>query len=319
MAATGTSAAPLQKVLIHGPHLERLREDWKGRYEFHVLREFADARTFLDGVGQEIEVIISDGSSIPEPLLTGMGRLRLVACFSTGHAGIDAAVLRARGIALTTAAGVNAHDVADHAITLALSAWHGILRADATVRSGRWREDLRPRASLRARRAGILGLGRIGSAIAARLSALEMVVAWYGPNAKPDVPHARTRSLLELASRSDILFVSCRPTAANRHLVGERVFEALGPEGIVVNVSRGSLVDEEALIRSLRAGRLGGAALDVFADEPTPQERWRGVPNVTLTPHIAGYTREAGVAMMQLLWENVRRYFAGEPLLTPAW
>jgi hydroxypyruvate reductase len=320
MPALGTdSGRSLPKVLIHGAHLERLRRDWAGRYEFHLLRDFADLHSFLNGVGADIEVIISDGNAIPAQLLAEMPRLRLVACFSTGYLGIDTAALRARGIALTTAAGVNAHDVADHATALALGVWHGLVLADASVRAGQWRDALQPRRSLRGRNAGIVGLGRIGSAIAARAVALGLSVEWYGPNAKLAVPYARIASLTELAARADILFVSGRATEETRHLVGERELEALGREGILVSVSRGSLVDEDALIRCLRDGRLGGAGLDVFEEEPTPPSRWLDVPGLTLSPHIGGYTREAGPAMMERLAENVRRYFAGEPLLTPAW
>lgn len=306
-------------ILVVGGHLERLRVDWRERYRVHLLADFPDVADFLAGPGREIEVIVSDGLAIPESVLRGMPRLRLVACFSTGYAGIDTALLKSRGVALTTAAGVNAHDVADHAVALILAAWNGVPVADAIVREGRWREATAPRRSLRGRRVGIVGFGRIGSAIAARLVPHELLIAWCGPHAKPEVPHPRFPSVLELAKASDVLVVASRATPENRHQVGESELEALGPEGLLVNVSRGLLVDEEALVRCLVQGRLGGAALDVFEDEPPSMQRWRDVPNVVFSPHIAGYTREAGPAMMSLLAENVRRHFAGESLLTPAW
>jgi len=151
------------------------------------------------------------------------------------------------------------------------------------------------------------------------MAAHEMLIAWHGPNPKPDVPYPRTADIQSLAGMSDILVVASRALPENRRQVGEAELTALGPEGMLVNVSRGMLVDEDALIRCLRDGRLGAAALDVFEEEPTPAARWRGVPNVLLTPHIAGYTREAGPDMMARLAENVRRYYAREPLLTPAW
>ncbi len=306
-------------MLVHGRPLERLRSEWRDRYEVHTVSDFAASAALLAGVGQQIEVIVTDGSAIPELLLREMPRLKLVACFSTGYAEIDTAILRARGIALTTAAGVNAHDVADHACALILAMWSGVLQADSGMRLGFWRESLKPRPSLRGRRLGIVGLGRTGAAIAQRMAAHEMLIAWHGPNPKPDVPYPRTADIQSLAGMSDILVVASRALPENRRQVGEAELTALGPEGMLVNVSRGMLVDEDALIRCLRDGRLGAAALDVFEEEPTPAARWRGVPNVLLTPHIAGYTREAGPDMMARLAENVRRYYAREPLLTPAW
>jgi lactate dehydrogenase-like 2-hydroxyacid dehydrogenase len=307
------------KILVQGAHLERLRGDWASQYEVHLLRDFPDTASFLAGPGQVIEVIVSDGGPIPAPLLREMPALRLVACFSTGYADINVPLLRARGVRLTTAGGVNAHDVADHAVALMLAGWHGIVPADADVRAGKWRTARAPRRSLRDRKAGIVGLGRIGSAIAERLVPMGLSIAWYGPNAKPDVPYPRAAGIHALAESSDILIVASRATQENRLQIDRSVLHALGPEGLIVNVSRGLLVDEDALIDCLKEGHLGGAALDVFADEPPSAERWREVPNVVLSPHIAGYTQEAGPAMMSLLAENVRRYFAGEPLLTPAW
>lgn len=306
-------------LLVQGAHLERLRTDWQDAYDVRLLRDFPDVESFLRGIGAEIEVVVSDGHGPDAQLLAALPRLRLVACFSTGHEGIDTTVLRSRGIALTTAAGVNAHDVADHALALALGAWHGLTAANEAIRSGRWREGAPPRRSLRGRRAGILGFGRIGQAIAARLVPHGIEVEWHGPRPKPEVPHRYRASLLDLARDSDILFVCSRADAANRHVVDETVLAALGSQGVLVNVSRGSLVDEDALIRCLRGGRLGGASLDVFEHEPTDAARWADVPRVLLTPHIAGYTQEAGPAMFERLRENVRRHFAKEPLLTPAW
>jgi hydroxypyruvate reductase len=320
MPATATRSAEARApLLVHGLKPERIRQEWRDQYDLHVLENARSVEDFLAGIGQQIEVIVSDGGVIPPALLQRMPRLRLVACFSTGYAGIDTAILRQRGIALTTAAGVNAHDVADHACALLLAAWHGLVRADSAMRRGCWREAAPPRHSLRGRHLGIVGFGRIGAAIAARMVAHEVSIAWYGPNAKADVPYLRMEDVASLAAASDILVVASRAAPQNRHQIGEAELVALGPAGMLVNVSRGMLVDEDALIRCLKDGRLGGAALDVFEDEPTPAERWRGVPNVLLTPHIAGYTREAGPAMMARLEENVRRHFAREPLLTPAW
>ncbi|MBO9602808.1 MAG: 2-hydroxyacid dehydrogenase [Novosphingobium sp.] len=306
-----TAAAPV--LVLYGPMMAGQRAAWEADYRIVQLAggelppaELADA----------IEVIAS-GDTVPNALIDALPALRLVACFSTGYTGIDLAHLASRGIALTTAGGVNAHDVADHAVALALALWHGIPAADRSVREGGWRESRVPRASLRGKHAGIIGLGRIGGAIAGRLAAHEMEVRWWGPHAKPGAPFARAANLADLAQWSDVLVVASRAAPENRHQVDAAVLAALGPTGMLVNISRGFLVDEEALISALRAGAIGGAALDVFEKEPSPPEKWDGVPNTVLTPHIAGYTQEAGIDMRRQQHENVRRHFAGEPLLTP--
>lgn len=303
-------------VLLHAlpPHMVATLED---AYEVHKASDFADIAALASGPVRDVEVLVTDGRPLPNAMLAALPNLKLVACFSTGYGGIDWPWLKAHGIALTNAAGVNAHDVADHAVALALSGWHGVLGADAAMRAGGWREALKPRRSLKGRRAGVVGLGRIGMAIAKRLAAHELEIGWWGPNAKPDSPYRRADDLVSLARDSDILVVASRAMPANKHQVNRAVIEALGPQGLLVNISRGFLIDEDAMIACLKNGALGGAALDVFEQEPTPAARWRDVPNVTLTPHIAGFTAEAGPSMLALLMENVRRHFASEPLLTP--
>ena len=267
-------------------------------------------------IAESVEVLVTGGGPLPNTLVDALPKLRLVACFSTGYAGIDLAHLRARGIALTSASGVNAHDVADHALALLLSWWHGIPAADRLVRSGGWREGIAPRRSLRGVRAGVVGLGRIGQAVAVRLSAHEMAVRWWGPRDKPEAPYERARSLLDLARQSDVLVVTSRATPDNAGQISAEILQALGPAGVLVNVSRGFLVDEAALLAALDSGAIAGAALDVFADEPTDPDRWRDRRNVVVTPHLAGYTREAGQDMLEQIRENVRRYLAGESLLS---
>jgi lactate dehydrogenase-like 2-hydroxyacid dehydrogenase len=267
-------------------------------------------------VAAQVEVLAT-GGHVPNALIDALPCLRLVACFSTGYEGIDLAHLRARDITLTTAAGVNAHDVADHAIALLLALWHYIPAADRHVREGRWRDTLTPRRSLRGRSAGVVGFGRIGSAIARRLAAHDLKVRWYGPREKPGVDFPRVESLLALATQSDILVVASRAVPDNAGQIDSAVLAALGPEGVLINVSRGFLVDEAALLAALGSGTIAGAALDVFAHEPVDPAAWQNLPNVVLTPHLAGFTAEAGADMIGQLRENIRRHFRGERLLTP--
>jgi hydroxypyruvate reductase len=301
-------ARPL--VLVASRFLLERRHEWDGGYELLAPEETSAAR-------DRVEVVVSAGEALDAALVDALPNLKLVACFSTGYAGIDLGHLRSRGITLTSAAGVNAHDVADHAIALLLAWWHGVLRADSNVRAGQWKGSLAPRPSLRGRCAGIVGLGRIGEEIARRAEALGLEARWWGPRKKSGAALARAESLIALAHESDILFVASRAVPANAGQIDAAVLEALGPEGVLVNVSRGLLVDEPALLRALQTRAIAGAALDVFAQEPTEAHRWARFENVVLSPHIAGYTREAGVAMFGQLRENLRRYFAGEALLTP--
>jgi lactate dehydrogenase-like 2-hydroxyacid dehydrogenase len=243
-----------------------------------------------------------------------MPNLGLIAVISAGYDGIDLDWCRAQGVAVTHGRGVNADDVADHAVALLLAAWRGVLTGDRFIREGRWatgRQDSGP--SLTGRQVGIVGLGHIGLAAARRVQAFGMNVAWWGPNPKP-APWPRADSVLALAEASDILLVACRADAANAGLISRQIIEAVGPRGLIVNVARGSVVDEEALIAALKSGALGAAALDVFAQEPTPVERWADVPNLVLTPHTAGGTVETIPKMSALALENIRLHLAGEPL-----
>ena len=302
-------------LLVATPLLMRRREAWA---EGYALVEPADiAARASAGFAGAIEVVVTAGDALDTALVDSLPNLKLVACWTTGYEGIDVEHLRSRGIALTTAAGANAHDVADHAIALLLAWWHGVPAADRAVRDGKWREGMAPRSSLRGKHAGVVGLGRIGMEIARRAAALGLTVGWWGPRAKPGTGYERADSLVALARESDALFVASRSTRENAGQIDREVLAALGPDGVLVNVSRGFLVDEPALIEALETRAIAGAALDVFAEEPVDAKLWSRFGNVVLTPHIAGFTREGGAAMFAQLRENIRRHFAREPLLTP--
>lgn len=277
--------------------------------------EHADAA----GLGA-VRAIVHAGEFVLEPeFLAALPSLKLIACVSVGYDGVDVPWCRARGIEVSHSTGMNADDVADHALGLVIGAWRGIVEGDRRVREGRWTltDRLGPRPSLRGKTAGIVGLGHIGAATARRLEACGMAIAWWGPREKPDAPWPRAASLVALARESDALIVACRAEAQNRGLISAEVIEALGPRGLLVNVSRGSVVDEDAVIAALKDRRLGMAALDVFETEPTPPSRWEGVPNTVLTPHSAGGTLDSIPQMIALTLENLRLFFAGEPVATP--
>lgn len=266
----------------------------------------------------EIRALVVAGEfPLDKHLIEALPRLQLIACFTSGYDGIDVDWCRARGLPVTHAPGVNHEDVADHAMGLILAARRQIASGDRALRAGGWTKDSKTiTASLNGQRVGIVGLGSIGEALARRAEAFRMSVRWWGPRDKA-APWPRAASLVELAKDSDILVVACRADEDNRGLISARVIEALGPQGLLVNVARGQVVDEAALIAALKDGRLGQAALDVFEEEPTDPARWADVPNTVLTPHTGGATTEAVQGMLMLLLQNLAAAFAGEPLKTP--
>jgi len=225
----------------------------------------------------------------------------------------------ARGLQVSHAQDANGEDVADHAIGLILGHRRRIVEGDRRLRAGQWRDDDKPLSrSLGGATIGIVGLGGIGAAVARRAEAMRMQVRWWGPTPKPDAPWPRADSLVDLARASDILVVAARAHAGNVGMISAEVIEALGRQGLLVNVARGQIVDEDALIAALKDGRLGGAALDVYTSEPTSAERWVDVPNTVLTPHTAGATDIAVQRMAAMLMANLAAFFAGQPLPTPA-
>ena len=267
--------------------------------------------------GQIRALVVAGEFPLDKALIESLPALSLIACFTSGYDGIDVDWCRARGLPVTHAPGVNHEDVADHALGLILAARRQIAAGDRALRAGEWTADSKMiTPSLKGQRLGIVGLGSIGEAVARRAEAMRMPVRWWGPREK-DSLWPRAASLLELARDSDILVVACKADDTNRGLVSGAVIEALGPQGLLVNVARGQLVDETALIAALRDGRLGQAALDVFEEEPTDAARWAEVPNTVLTPHTGGATTEAVQGMLMLLIQNLRAAFAGEPLKTP--
>lgn len=313
------TAAEKPQVLLSHEMLMPLQPLLEGAYIVHRLWDYPDRMAFLEGPGQCIRAIVHAGEmALSRDMLAEMPRLGLIACVSVGYDGVDVPWCKAHGIAVTHSTGLNAADVADHAVGLVLAAWRGIVEGDQRLRGGHWShaERMAPRPGLRGRKAGVVGLGHIGEAVAARLKAFDMKVAWWAPRPK-ETDYPRADSLMALARDSDVLIVCARPDDSNRHLINKPVIEAVGAQGLIVNVARGSLIDEDALIEALRAGTLGMAALDVFEQEPTPAARWADVPRTVLTPHTAGATLDSLPAMVTLTLENLRRYFHGEPLATP--
>jgi lactate dehydrogenase-like 2-hydroxyacid dehydrogenase len=287
----------------------------------HVWRlPAAEHLAFIEAVGANVRGLATTGTiGIDAALAARLPRLEIVAVNGIGVDAVDFAVMRPRGIRVTNTPGVLTDDVADLAVALLLAAARRIPALDHYVRGGHWqaRVPLQPARTLRGKTAGIHGFGRIGKAVAQRLAGFGMVLRYFQPNvvAATDVP--RSDSLLALAAESDYLILCAPGGAATRGLVDAAVLAALGPQGTLINVARGSIVDEGALVAALADGTLGAAGLDVFANEPEVPAALAALPNVVLTPHVGSLTVETRHAMGQLVIDNLLAHFGGAPLLTP--
>jgi lactate dehydrogenase-like 2-hydroxyacid dehydrogenase len=230
---------------------------------------------------------------------------------------IDVNAAAARNITVTNAPGMNSGDVADVAVTLMMSLLLEVREKHDYVMSDSWTTNAPPlRQSLRRMPIGIVGLGSIGREVAKRLEPFGVEIKWWGPRPKPEIAYPYLASLGELAEQCRGLIVCCRPDQSTHHLINQEILDRRGAEGVLVNVSRGIVVDEPALIASLKAGTIGGAGLDVFDPEPTNSSRWADVPNVMLSPHQGGSTYETLFAQAQLAQNNIENFIDGKPLLT---
>ena len=233
-------------------------------------------------------------------LIEALPRLEIIACFSAGVDAIDLAAAAERGVVVTNTSAALAEDVADVAIAHILLLLRRFAQADRFVREGKWPAGAFPLGrSVGGKRLGIIGMGTIGAAIARRAGTMGMSVAYMSRTHKPALAHRFTPDLGTLAAESDVLVVCCPATAETRHLVDAKVLEALGPDGFLVNIARGSVVDEAALVAALQAGTIAGAGLDVFENEPRPLPALLGMETVSLSPHIGSGTHETRAAMGQ--------------------
>ncbi|HTC50891.1 MAG TPA: 2-hydroxyacid dehydrogenase [Steroidobacteraceae bacterium] len=284
---------------------------------FEVIRWFTlsepERSTWLAEKAPTVRAVITGGHvGCSNALMAALPALGIIAINGVGVDRVDLPFARSRGVRVGTTPGALTDDVADLAVGLIIGLLRAIPAADAYVRAGAWLKGDKPLArKVTGRRFGVVGLGHIGAALAARLTAFGEV-AYTGPRPK-SVPFAYHPDLLSLARACSVLILTLPASAATRHLVNDAVFDALGPEGYLINVARGSLVDEQALIAALRDGRLAGAALDVYEDEPNVPEALRQRPNVVLTPHMASATVETRTRMADVVLLNIDACLRGEP------
>lgn len=284
-------------------------------YDVTCLDDHADRDGFLRTHGAEYEAVLAAGMErLDAERLALLPNLKLISVIAAGMAGIDLDAAQARGVAVTNAGDINAGDVADYAVAMMLTQARDVVANDAYVRSGAWvQKRLPPGRSIASQKVGIVGLGHIGKAIARRMEPFGCDIAWWGPNPK-DVAWPRMDSIEALATWCTTLFVAAAGNDDTRGLITAEVIDRLGPRGLIVNVSRGFVIDEPAMKAALVAGRLGAAALDVFDHEPIDGSDWADVPNMLMAPHVAGATSRALGLVGAGALDNIRRLFAGEPL-----
>ena len=308
-----------KKIGILHPGLAALMRGAADGYEVVSRGEFESLAAMAAAHPDLSALVVLGGAPMGPAEIDLFPTLGLIACFGVGYDGLNVAYARSKGIACTNCPNTNNEDVADHALGLFLALTRDIVGGHARVVGPAWGKGDRGRMgpSLWQLKAGIVGMGAIGQSIAKRLPAFGIAVSWWGPNPKPELPFTRAASVLELARDSDVLFMAGRADETSRGIISAEVIEAVGPRGYVINVSRGFTVDEDALIAALKDGRLGGAGLDVFLEEPTPASRWADVPNIVLTPHVGGGGRGSIEKQAKLVRENLELFFAGAPVKTP--
>ncbi len=299
---------------IYEPTMRALEE----RYRVHKLWEQPDPKTYLAQPHPEIRAAVTSGvAGFRGEQIACLPNLEIVACFGVAHGTLDLKCTRERGIVVTNTPDNSTDTVADLALGLMLSVMRRIGEADRYLRAGAWDKNQFPMATgLTGKTCGLVGLGNIGRAIAKRAEACGMRPVYYGPRRKADVQYPYFEDVEALAGEADCLIVACPERPDTRNLVNARVLKALGEGGFLVNIARGSVVDEGALIAALKEGVIAGAALDVFPDEPRVSPELRAMDNVVLTPHIGTSTNEIRQERSNLVLANLEAHFSGKPVLT---
>ena len=311
-----------EKVLIYSRFPKALMVRIGARFELLDAAGKPPAEVFpaeqLSGIRA---MITAGGTQLPGRVMDTLPSLRAIICYGTGYDGVDLAAARERDIAVGHSPGANAASVADLAVTLMLAATRRIVPADEFVRDGSWAAS-KPSPLLRAvpgnpgRRVGVYGMGEIGRKIATRMAAFETEVGYFS-RSRHDLPYRYFESLEALAEWCSVLMIAVRASADTHHAVNADILKKLGSDGYVINIARGSVIDEAALAAALKDNVIAGAGLDVFEKEPHPPSVLTALPNVVLTPHIGGHTADSHAAMQDCVIANLEAFFAGRPLAYP--
>ncbi|WP_041375368.1 2-hydroxyacid dehydrogenase [Polymorphum gilvum] len=307
-------------ILMPSPMRDIVTAGLEAAFTVHKTYDAAEPEAAIDAVADRIRGIAVVGRRIDKAMVDRFPNLEIVANFGVGYDNVDAAYCGSKGIVVTNTPDVLTEEVADTAIGLMLMTVRELSAAERWLRAGKW-ENEGPypltRATLRGRTLGILGLGRIGKAIAHRAEAFGMPVHYHGRHRQADVAYTYHDSLVSLAEAVDTLMLVAPGGADTHHMVGERVLKALGPDGILINVGRGTVVSETALVAALRKGTILAAGLDVFENEPHVPQALVDCPNVVLLPHVGSASVHTRNAMGQLVVDNLTAWFRTGKAVTP--
>ena len=306
-------------LLIIQRRLPQLLEALSQEYSVHDYGRADDKDAFVAKIGGDVRAVLTNGrGGLSADLIARMPNLEIICCFGVGYEMVDLDSCRARGIVLANAPGTNDVGVAEMALLLMLAVTRQLPAANAFAKADKWPHASFERThTIGGKKLGIVGLGRIGRKIAERARAFDMDIGYHGPHEKGDVTWRYFSDHMALADWSDYLVLSCPGGDATRHLISTEELRALGAEGILVSVARGSVVDPDAVIAALQSKTIAGAGLDVFEGEPHLPAALRALDNVILTPHLGAITFEAYEAGRDLLLANLKAHFSGEPVLTP--
>lgn len=304
------------EVLITQPQVKSCIEALNANFTAHNLAAASDPDALLAEVGPRIRAIA--GGKVSAALMDKLPALEIIANSGVGYDSIDVETAKARGIRVTNTPNVLNDAVAEITIGLMIALARQIPQADRFIREGRWLKGQYPNLTeLNGKTVGILGLGRIGKEIAVRAQAMKMRVIYHGRTRQPKEPYPYYANLVDMARESDWLVVIAPGSKQTHKIVSRAVLEALGPKGMLASMARGNMVDQDALVEMLRNGGLGGAALDVFENEPHVPEALFNLDNVVLSPHQGSKTTETRTGMGAMLVDNLLAHFAGEPLISP--
>jgi hydroxypyruvate reductase len=308
-----------QPLIITGPVYPPTLAELEQTYDAHRLWTASDKDALIASLADKLTAVASSNSGgIDGATIARLPKLKVIAHFGVGYDTVDVDAARARKVAVTNTPDVLTEEVADLAIALLLATVRRVPQGDRYVREGKWLKGaMALTESVQGKTLGIIGMGRIGRAIAKRAAAFNLRIVYQGPNRKSDLSWPYFKDPVALAQESDLVIAACPGGEATRGLVSRAVIEAIGPKGTLVNISRGSVVDEPALIEALKSGKIGSAGLDVFVDEPRVPEALVAMDNVVLQPHVASATHQTRKAMGQLVIDNLAAHFAGKPLVTP--
>ena len=306
------------ELIVTGPIYPPTLAELEQTYNAHRLWTAPDREALIASLADRITAVASSNSGgIDGATMAKLPKLKTIAHFGVGYDTVDVPSARARGISVTNTPDVLTDEVADLALALVLATVRRVPQGDRYVREGNWlKGNMALTESFQGKTVGIVGMGRIGRAIARRCEAFGVKLAYQGPKAKRDLSWPYFADPVALAKASDVVIVACPGGEATRGLVSRAVIDAIGPKGFLVNIARGSVVDEPALIEALQKGRICGAGLDVFVDEPRVPEAFMSMDNVVLQPHVASATHPTRKAMGQLVIDNLAAHFAGKPLVT---